>query len=134
MKMKKHRAKNYLRLLIMASVILWIVTVLSFLGFLKYKGGLRPQASEEGSLLVSASVRVIDENGVGIKSGKITLNRDGLNHYVFGDSSGKFLVNLPSGGYEITIDADGYSSYKSSILLDATSDLSFTLFREASLF
>lgn len=119
--MKKHKSslKNQ-KIFIMLCILLWITVIASFLGFVRFRGGLKPEATNDDKVFVNAGFKLVSPEGISIKQGKVTLSLGGENHYFYADSLGSVEMHLAAGSYEITAEAPGYSTYQSTLDVNNT--------------
>lgn len=118
------------KILFAACIILWLVVIWAFFMFLRYKGGLKPEAALDDQILISSPIEVVGENDVPIKKGKVILEKDGINNYIYLDSNGVADISLMSGVYKIRIEASGYKVYESTLDLSSVRSHRITVFKE----
>ncbi len=95
-------------------------------------GDLKPYAALDNSLRLSAGGRITDESGIGVSGARVVLARDGKNNYMYADSGGRFLIRrLEAGDYKITVGAEGFEIFESTMNLRNSGDYTFTLLRQA---
>lgn len=132
--MKKRKTNSkFFRLLVIASILVWVFVIIVSLLTLQIRGGLKPHAAGDIDLMVVASGRVVDINEVGVGYAKLVLGGDFGKRYIFADSQGYFYItDVAPGDYSILIEAKGYRAYESTVNLSGSDQYSFTLHKEGT--
>lgn len=130
--MKKRKLKGTgFRILVVASILVWVFVIIVSLFILQIRGGLRPQAADDLNLRVSAAGKIINVDDIGIAGAKIVFSSGQNNNYVYTDSGGRFnAIGLVAGDYTVKVEAEGYKLYESTLTLKAYGSYSITVHRK----